>query len=154
NVDCKKPDECLARAQAGGALFVPESNRWIHPRCATHGNKTPSTSASDLTLAYRGGRVYASLGNRGDNEQTFRLAPRDIGLAAAKDPCAGAAERLRHQPTDEAGFRRRSAGQRRIALSGFAQARAGGLDHCGVERHRKQQAREVLFADAARTETA
>ena len=51
-------------------------------------------------------------------------------------------------------LRRRAAGQRRIALPGPAQARAGRLDHRRVEADREQPAREVLFAHAPRQEAA
>jgi PadR family transcriptional regulator, regulatory protein PadR len=47
-----------------------------------------------------------------------------------------------------------AASQRRFALSGAAQARAGRLDHRGVETQREQPARKISFVDATGAEAA
>jgi len=49
---------------------------------------------------------------------------------------------------------RRFAGERRIALPGFAQVGAGGLDYSRVENIRVWPAGEILFAHTARGATA
>ena len=63
----------------------------------------------------------------------------------ALEPMNGHAD----QPAAEAGLGRRAAGQRRLALSRPAQARAGRLAHRHVADHREQPAGEVLRAQPA-----
>ena len=50
----------------------------------------------------------------------------------------------------QAGVGRRAPGERRLALSGAPQARAGRLGHGDVEDDREQPPREVLRAEPAR----
>ena len=86
------------------------------------------------------------------HQQTSDPRPGHPRPAPSENPRVGAPPRLGHQPAPAIHFRRRAAGQRRIALSGPAQARAGRLDHRRVEADGEQPAREVLRADAARPE--
>src|SRR5947209_2801149 len=83
-------------------------------------------------------------------EQTVRSRPGHPGPVDPENRRARTAERVGDRPALETSLGRRSPGQRRVAVSGAAQAGAGGVDHRGVEAEREQPPREVLLAHAAR----
>src|SRR5262245_6423435 len=91
-----------------------------------------------IPLAYRVEQRYTRLGNQERvYEQTDRPGPEHTGPAYPEDSCVRAAPRLGDWATPETGFRRRPAGQRRVALPCPAQAGTGGLDHGRVETERE-----------------
>src|SRR5262249_2741816 len=106
-----------------------------------------------IPLAYRVEHDYTYLGNRGGSyEQTDRPGPGHTGPTYPEDSCVRTAPWLGDRTAVETGFRRRPAGERRVALPCPAQAGAGGLDYCGMETQREQSSRQVLFADAPRSQ--
>src|SRR5262245_28064871 len=81
------------------------------------------------------------------NEQAVRSRAGHPRSPAAEDSGARTAPRVGDQPAIEPGFERRTAGERRIVVSGPLQTRTGRLDQGGVEDERARPPRQVLFAD-------
>src|SRR5579872_1229498 len=109
-----------------------------------------------LPVASFQGIALSSLGNRGNSvterrahEQAARSGAGDAGPADPENPGTAAAAWLGAEPATETGFERGAAGERRLTLSGAAQAGATRVDSGGVEADREQSAGEVLLADAA-----
>src|SRR5262249_22680224 len=96
----------------------------------------------------RGVVVLSSVTEWRVNEQAIRSCPGDPGSVASEDIGARAAAQLGHRTALEAGFWRRSPGQRRLTLSSAAQTGAGRLDNGRVKTDRKQSASQVLLASS------
>ena len=79
-------------------------------------------------------------------EQTTGLDAGHAG-SAAQDPRARADERPRDQRAPQTGFEHRPAGERRVAVSGAAQARTAWLGQRLLAGHGEQPPRQVLPAD-------
>src|SRR6185437_6398003 len=131
----------------------PNARLSVRPR-APGRVETPRRRLRTVPLLTERTPHYHPLGYRvrilGYHEQTHGPRPGHPGPPTAQDARPRADERLGDRAAAQRAVVRRPAGQRRLALSRAAQARAGGMDHRRVAAEREQSPRQVLFAHSRR----
>src|ERR1017187_9504345 len=131
------------KSQFAWSSRIRESYHRLSP--VPHSHPAPA-----VPLAYRVEKLYATLGNRGEHEQTNRPGSRHSGSVTSKNSRARTTQRLRRQPAPQTSFRRHPPSQRRLPLPPPPQTRAGRLDHRRKEAQRKYSPRKVTFHNASR----